>query len=102
MSDDTTENRENMDFFDNDIITLTDEDGIEREFEALDYFEDDRGKFYALTPNFELEEEGFIPEETYFIFEIVNKDGEEELVEIEDETLLEEISEEFEKRLGII
>ena len=102
MSDDTTENRENMDFFDNDIITLTDEDGIEREFEALDYFEDDRGKFYALTPNFELEEEGFIPEETYFIFEIVNTDGEEELVEIEDETLLEEISEEFEKRLGII
>lgn len=102
MSDDTTENRENMDFFDNDIITLTDEDGIEREFEALDYFEDDRGKFYALTPNFELEEEGFIPEETYFIFEIVNKDGEEELVEIEDERLLEEISEEFEKRLGII
>ena len=102
MSDDTTENRENMDFFDNDIITLTDEDGIEREFEALDYFEDDRGKFYALTPNFELEEEGFIPEETYFIFEIVNTDGEEELVEIEDETVLEEISEEFEKRLGII
>ena len=102
MSDDTTENRENMDFFDNDIITLTDEDGIEREFEALDYFEDDRGKFYALTPNFELEEEGFIPKETYFIFEIVNKDGEEELVEIEDERLLEEISEEFEKRLGII
>lgn len=102
MSDDTTENRENMDFFDNDIITLTDEDGIEREFEALDYFEDNRGKFYALTPNFELEEEGFIPEETYFIFEIVNKDGEEELVEIEDERLLEEISEEFEKRLGII
>lgn len=102
MSDDTTKNSEDIDFFENDIITLTDEDGIEREFEALDYFEDDRGKFYALTPNFELEEEGFIPGETYFIFEVVNTNSEEELVEIEDEQLLEEISAEFEKRLGII
>ena len=102
MSDDTTKNSEDIIFFENDIITLTDEDGVEREFEALDYFEDDRGKYYALTPNFELEGEEFVAEGTCFIFEVLNTNGEEELVEIEDERLLEEISAEFEKRLGII
>ena len=38
-------------------------------------------------------------EEIYFIFEMVEKDGKEELVEVEDEDLLDEISEQFEERL---
>jgi len=95
-------NERNMDFFENDIITLVDEDGVEREFEVLDYFEDGRGKFYALVPNFELDSEDFVASETYFIFEIVNTEKGEELIEIEDEILLDEISEEFQKRLDII
>ena len=88
--------------FSSDIITLVDDEGIEREFEVLDFIEDSRGKFYALMPNFELPDEELNDEGTYFIFEIVKEDGEEQLIEVDDDALLDELSEEFEKRLGSI
>ena len=77
-------------------------DEINVAFEALDYFEDERGKFYALTPNFELEDQNYVPEETYFIFEVVGNDNDPELIEIEDTDLLNDIAKTFEKRLGMI
>ena len=92
----------NMDFFENDIITLIDEKGVEREFEALDYLENSCGKFYALAPNFELEDASIKTDETYFIFEIVNNGEDDELVEVNDEKLLSKLSAEFEKRLGML
>lgn len=85
-----------------DIVTLVDDDGVEREFEVLDciIIEDSNRKFYALMPNFELEDiDSSDEEEIYFIFEMVEKDGKEELAEVEDEDLLDEISEQFEERL---
>ena len=45
------------DSFSSDIVTLVDDEGIEREFEVLDYIENSRGRFYALMPNFELPDE---------------------------------------------
>lgn len=88
------------DNFSTDIVTLVDDEGIEREFEVLDYIENQKGKFYALIPNFELEDKNLLGEETYFIFEIIQEDGEERLVEVDDDSLLDELSEEFERRLG--
>ena len=57
------------DNFSSDIVTLIDDEGIEREFEVLDYIENQKGKFYALMPNFKLEDENLAEDETYFIFE---------------------------------
>ncbi len=83
-----------------DIVTLVDDEGVEREFEVLDFIENSQGKFYALMPNFELPEETLNSDETYFIFEIVDENGEEQLVEVDDDKLLDSLSEEFERRLG--
>ena len=51
-------------------------------------------------PNFELPEENLNSDETYFIFEIIDENGEEQLVEVDDDKLLDSLSEEFERRLG--
>ena len=88
--------------FSSSVITLVDDEGIEREFEVLDYIENADGRFYALMPNFELPEENLNDDETYFIFEIVEENGEEQLVEVDDDDLLDRLSEEFEQRLGDI
>ncbi len=85
-----------------DTVTLIDDEGVEREFEVLDFIANSKGKFYALMPNFELSDPELDPSETYFIFEMVEKKGEEQLFEVEDSELLEEISKLFEKRLGNI
>ena len=85
-----------------DIVTLVDDEGVEREFEVLDciVLEDSKRKFYALMPNFELEDTNLDDDEvTYFIFEMIEEDGEEQLVEVEDDDLLDELSKQFEERL---
>ncbi|MDO4477133.1 MAG: DUF1292 domain-containing protein [Clostridia bacterium] len=85
-----------------DIVTLVDDEGVEREFEVLDciIIEDSKRKFYALMPNFELEDADLDDDEvTYFIFEMIEEDGEEQLVEVEDDDLLDELSKQFEERL---
>lgn len=85
-----------------DTVTLIDDEGVEREFEVLDciIIEDSKRKFYALMPNFELEDVDLSDDEAiYFIFEMVEKNDKEELVEVEDEDLLSELSEQFEERL---
>ena len=85
-----------------DIVTLVDDEGVEREFEVLDciIIEDSKRKFYALMPNFELEDADLDYDEvTYFIFEMIEEDGEEQLVEVEDDDLLDELSKQFEERL---
>lgn len=87
--------------FSTDLITLVDDEGIEREFEVLDYIENDNGRFYALVPNFDLPEDvGSDSESTYFIFQIVEENGEEQLAEVEDDNLLDELAEIFESRFN--
>lgn len=85
-----------------DIVTLIDDEGVEREFEVLDFIENSQGKFYALMPNFELSDETLNSDETYFIFEVIEENGEEQLVEVDDDVLLDNLSKEFERRLGNI
>ena len=84
--------------FEVDVMTLMDEEGNEHQFEIIDKIEDDRGCFYALLPYHESEEE-ILEEETYYIFKMEEvEDGDNQLIEVSDETLLNELADEFEAR----
>ncbi len=85
-----------------DFITLVDEDGNEMEFEILEKVENEKGKFYALVPNFELDDMEDDSEDTYFIFKATKSDNEsdEHLEEVEDDELLDELAEIFEERFN--
>lgn len=81
-----------------DLITLTDEDGTEYEFEILDTVELDDKVYYALMPNFESPEDAVEDDGTYYIFEAFEEDGEPQLAEVEDEDLLDKLADIFESR----
>ena len=81
-----------------DLLTLVDNDGNEHEFELLDVIDNDEGSFYALLPTFSDPKDEVESQGTYYIFQSFEKDGEQELAEIEDDDLLSRLAEEFEKR----
>ena len=81
-----------------DLITLIGDDGKEIDFEILDIIENDEGKFYVLYPFFENPEDAVNDSGEYYIFEVTEIDGEEELAEIEDDDKLDRIAAVFEER----
>lgn len=81
-----------------DLITLISEEGEEIEFEILDIMENEKGKFYVLYPYYENPADAVNDPGEYYIFEVQEVDGEEELAEIEDDELLDALADEFEKR----
>ncbi|MGX8702773.1 MULTISPECIES: DUF1292 domain-containing protein [Eubacteriales] len=81
-----------------DLITLIDDDGEEHEFEVLDVIDNDDGCFYALLPTFEDPQDKVDAEGTYYIFEAIEENGEQQLAEVEDEELLDKLAELFESR----
>ena len=81
-----------------DLITLIDDEGNEHEFEILDVIENDDGCYYALLPTFEDPQESLEAEGTYYIFEAIEEDGEQQLAEVEDDELLDRLAEQFESR----
>lgn len=78
-----------------DIITLTDDQNNEHEFEIIDEIDTDEGHFFALVPT---ENNKAADPETYYIFEVVEEDGEEQLMEVDDDALLDKLAEIFESR----
>lgn len=83
-----------MDNFAADLLTLTDEDGIEMEFQILDTIETDEGTFLALLPVEEADDED--ENGAYYILkEEIDENGESMLAEIEDEALLDRLAEIF-------
>lgn len=82
--------------FSADLISLLDEDGKEWKFEILDEIDNDDGVFYALLPAFDDPQDALETDGSYYIFELIEEDGEEQLVEVEDEELLNKLSEIFE------
>lgn len=80
-----------------DIITLLDDENNEHKFEILDTIEDDRGVFYALSPIFDNPADWVGDSGEYIILEAIEEDGEFSLAEPENETLLDELANEFEK-----
>jgi uncharacterized protein YrzB (UPF0473 family) len=80
-----------------DLITLSDEDNNEYEFEVLDEIDYKDGHYYALMPTFDLPDQDIESGSTYMIFEAVeDENGDPQLAEVEDEDLLDEIAEIFE------
>ena len=80
-----------------DLITLVDEDNVEHNFEILDTIENEKGVFYALYPIFDSAEESVEDSGEYYIMEVINENGEEELAEVEDDALLDELAAVFEQ-----
>ncbi len=83
-----------------DLLTLIDDDGQEHEFEIIDELETDEGHFMALVPTQQDPEEISAEAETYYIFEVIEEDGEEQLQEVESDELLDKLADIFESRFN--
>ncbi len=83
-----------------DLLTLIDDEGQEHEFEIIDELETDDGHFMALVPTQQKPEDISSDAGTYYIFEVVEEDGEEQLQEVEDDELLDKLAEIFETRFN--
>lgn len=81
-----------------DLLTLLDDDGKEHVFEILDVIEEDDRCFLALLPSYDDAEDSVESSGEYYIFESIEEDGEEQLVEVDDDTLIDRLAEIFEER----
>ncbi len=83
-----------------DIVSVTDEDGVEHLFEELDRIEtDDGNRYVALIPIYDDEEEILDSDGDVLILKVIEEKGETYLVQIEDEKEFNEIGNIFEDRL---
>lgn len=90
-----------MDYeYEADLLTLVDDEGKEHEFEIIDELENDDGHFMALVPTQQDPEDLSSDAETYYIFEVIEEDGEEQLQEVEDDALLDQLAALFESRFN--
>lgn len=83
-----------------DIVSVTDENGVEHIFEELDRVETDDARYVALTPYYDEASEIIDDDGELIILKVVEEDGETYLEPIEDEAEFDEIGEIFEKRLS--
>ncbi|HEX2938292.1 MAG TPA: DUF1292 domain-containing protein [Ruminiclostridium sp.] len=81
------------------LITLLDENGKEREFEHLASLEYNGSTYTALIPAFQEPEELIEGDGDLVVLKIVEEDGEDVLVTIDDDDEFDAISAEFEKML---
>lgn len=87
-------------FSDNDLITVVDDDGKEFLFEELDRIETENGNRYvALIPVHENEIEILDDDGDVLILKVFEENGENYLIQIEDEDEFNEIGNIFEDRL---
>jgi uncharacterized protein YrzB (UPF0473 family) len=86
------------DDFGADLLTLVDDEGNEHEFEILDVIDNEDGCFYALLPTYDDPQKEVESQGSYYIFEAIEEDGEQQLAEVEDEELLEKLAKQFEAR----
>ena len=84
-----------------DIISVTDDDGNEHQFEEIDRIEtDDGNRYVALLPILEDAEEILEDDGDVIILKVLENDGETYLVEIENEDEFVQIREIFEERIN--
>lgn len=80
-------------FYEPDIISVSDEDGNELLFELLERYETDEDVYAAITRYYETDEEIVDGDYEVLILKVLNgDDGEEYLAEIEDENEFEQVS----------
>lgn len=82
----------NEEYYEPDILSVSDEDGNEILFELLERYETDDDVYVAITRYYETDEEIVDGDYEVIILKVVNDDGEEYLAEIEDEMEYEQIS----------
>ena len=86
--------------FGNNIVSVLDDEGNEHQFELLDAIETDDGRYVALLPIYSEAEAAIDDDGELVILEVVNDEGEDLLVPIEDDDTFDEIAEIFEERLS--
>lgn len=86
--------------FGNDLIVLTDEDGVEEEFEHVDTLEYNNETYVALIPAHDDPDDLLSDSGELVILKICeDENGEEILSSIDDEALLDELFSQFSERL---
>ena len=85
-----------------DIITLTDENNKEKTFEILDTIEDERGKFFALSPIRKNLTDLIGGSADFLVLQEIENGEETDLIEPKDPILLSELTEEFEDRFNAL
>lgn len=83
-----------------DIVSVLDDEGNEHQFELLDAIETDEGRYVALLPIYSDAESAIEDDGELVILEVVNDEGDDLLVPIEDDEVFENIAEIFEERLA--
>ena len=84
----------------NSLVTVLDDEGNEHQFELLDAIETDDGRYVALLPIYTEAEAALDDDGELVILEVVNEDGEDLLMPIEDDEVFEDIAAAFEERLS--
>lgn len=82
-----------------DILSLTDEENNEYNFEVLDRIETDDGRYVALLPVYDDPQEQLEDSGELVILKVFEEDGEEYLEQIEDEDEYATVSDAFINRL---
>ena len=85
--------------FGNNIVSVLDDEGNEHQFEILDAIETDDGRYVALLPIYTEAEAAIEDDGELVILEVVNDEGEDLLVPIEDDEVFENIADAFQERL---
>lgn len=85
--------------FGNSLVTVLDDEGNEHQFELLDAIETDDGRYVALLPIYTEAEALLEDDGELVILEVVNDNGDDLLVPIEDDEVFETIAEAFQERL---
>ena len=86
--------------FGTDIVSVVDDDGVQHQFEVLDAIETDEGRYVALTPVYDDPAEAVADDGELIVLKVVEENGEDMLVPIEDDDEFDEIAEIFEERLA--
>ncbi len=82
-----------------DIVTLSDEEGHEYQFEVLDAVETDEGRYLALLPVYEKPEDIVEDSGELVVLKVFEEDGEEYYEEIENDDEYETVADIFVDRL---
>lgn len=83
----------------NSLVTVLDDEGREHQFELLDAIETDEGRYVALLPIYTDAEALLEDDGELVILEVVNDNGDDLLVPIEDDEVFETIADAFRERL---
>lgn len=84
----------------NSLVSVLDDEGNEHQFELLDAIETDEGRYVALLPIYTEAEAALEDDGELVILEVVNDNGDDLLVPIEDDDVFETIADAFQERLA--